>query len=216
VVIKKSIASPVAGTDYDSRQPQKLIMIKITKRSFVIALACGVFALTAAPAGAAKVKTEDELIAELASPKEDVVASTMLKLEKQFPTSPKTIAAVKGFLGDNRAKVRRKAARVLGAIHAEVTSAEIKTISGLLKATDPREVMDGLIALRGLQAAEALPEILPLLQHADLKVIGDACRTVAVHGTKSNIPALEALLQHPNAKVQKEANDAIFILKNKS
>lgn len=202
------------GTNHGS--PTEIIMIKLTKRSFVIALACSVVAFAVTPAFAAKVKTEDELIADLASPKEDVVASTMLKLEKQFPTSPKTIEAIRKYLGDNRAKVRRKAARVLGVLHADVTSAEIKTICELLKAADPREVMDGLIALRGLKAAEALPQMLPLLKHSDLKVIGDACRTVAVHGTKSNIADIEPLLKHPNAKVQKEANDAIFILKSKS
>jgi len=190
-------------------------MKKLSKRTFILALACGVFALSTAPVHAGKVKTEEELIADLASPKEEVVTSTMLKLEKQFPTSPTAIAAVKKYLGDNRPAVRRKSARVLGAIHADVTSAEIKTICALLKGSEPREVMDGLIALRGLKAAEALPEILPLLQHSDLKVIGDACRTVAVHGDKSNIAAIEPLLKHPNAKVQKEANDAIFILKAK-
>lgn len=192
-------------------------MRKITQRSFLVALACSVLTFAVAPAHAAKKgATEDDLIADLASPKESVVTSAMLKLEKEHPTSTKAIGEIKKYLADNRPAVRRKAARVLGAIHADVTSAEIKTICALLKGTEPREVMDGLIALRGLKAAEALPEILPLLQHSDLKVIGDACRTVAVHGSKSNIPAIEPLLKHPNAKVQKEANDAIFALKNKS
>lgn len=193
-------------------------MSNTTKRSLIIALTLGVFTLTTASLLAApkKVMTEDDLIAELSGKIEDKVAHAMLQLEKQFPTSPRAIAEVKKYLGDDRAKVRRKAARVLGALHAEVTSAEIKTIGALLKATDPREVMDGLIALRGLKAAEALPEILPLLQHSDLKVIGDACRTVAVLGNKSNIPAIEPLLKHADAKVQKEANDAIFLLKSKS
>lgn len=191
-------------------------MIKLTQRSFLVALACGVFALTTVSVHAAKVKTEDELIADLASPKEDEVASTMLKLEKQFPTSPKTIAAVKKYLGDNRAKVRRKAARVIGVLHAEVTSEEIKTICALFKASDHREVMDGLIALRGLKAAEALPEITPLLKHEAPNVVRDACRTIAVLGNKEHIPLIEPLLKHADPKVQKDAQDAIFTLKNKS
>lgn len=191
-------------------------MIKLTKRSFVIALACSVVAFAVTPAFAAKEKTEDELIADLASPKEDVVASTMLKLEKQFPTSPKTIAAIKKYLGDNRPKVRRKAARVLGVVHADVTSAEIKTICALLKATDPREVMDGLISLRGLKAAEALPEITPLLNDKTPNVVRDACRTIAVLGDKSHIPLIEPLLNHADAKVKKDAADALFALKAKS
>lgn len=192
-------------------------MMKLTQRSFLVALACGVFALTTVSVEAAKkVKTEDELIADLASPKEDEVASTMLKLEKQFPTSPKTIAAIKKYLGDNRPKVRRKAARVIGVLHADVTSEEIKTICELLKASDFREIMDGLIALRGLKAAEALPQITPLLNHSAPNVIRDACRTIAKLGNKEHIPLLEPLLKHADAKVQKDAQDAIFELKNKS
>lgn len=191
-------------------------MIKLTQRSFLATLACGLFAFTTLSVQAAKVKTEDELIADLASPKEDVVASTMLKLEKEFPTSSKSIAEIKKYLGDNRAKVRRKAARVLGALHAEVTSAEIKSICALLKADDSREIMDGLIALRGLKAAEALPEITPLLNNPTPNVIRDACRTIAELGGKEHIALLEPLLQHADKKVQKDAQDALFKLKNKS
>lgn len=191
-------------------------MIRMTQRSFFIALALGVFTLTASQVQAAKVKTEDELIADLASPKEDVVAEAMLKIEKQFPTSAKAIPEIKKYLGDNRAKVRRKAARVIGVLHSEVTSAEIKSICGLLKGTEDREIMDGLISLRGLKAAEALPEILPLLNHATPNVVRDACRTVGVLGNKEHIALLEPLLKHADAKVQKDANDAIFALKAKS
>lgn len=193
-----------------------MIMMKLTQRSFLLALACGIFAITAVSAQAAKVKTEDELIAELSSPKEEVVTAAMLKLEKQFPTSTKTVTEIKKYLGDNRAKVRRKAARVLGVLHAEVTSAEIKSICALLKAEDYREIMDGLIALRGLKAAEALPEITPLLNHKTPTVIRDSCRTIAKLGNKEHIPLIEPLLKHADAKVQKDAQDAIFELKNKS
>ena len=192
-------------------------MIRITKRSFLIALAAGVFVFAASPTHAAKkVKTEDDLIADLASPKEDVVADAMLKIEKQFPTSTKAIPEIKKYLGDNRAKVRRKAARVIGVLHADVTSEEIKTICALLKATEQREVMDGLIALRGLKAAEALPEITPLLNHAAPGVIRDACRTIAVLGSKEHIALIEPLLKHADPKVQLDAQDAIFKLKAKS
>jgi HEAT repeat protein len=191
-------------------------MINRTRRSFFIALAMGVFTLTTSQLQAAKEKTEDQLIADLASPKEDVVADAMLKIEKQFPTSTRAIPEIKKYLGDNRAKVRRKAARVIGVLHADVTSAEIKTICGLLKATEQREVMDGLIALRGLKAAEALPEILPLLNHAAPGVIRDACRTIAVLGGKEHIPLIEPLLKHADPKVQLDAQDALFKLNNKS
>lgn len=202
--------------DCGSRQIQELFMTSIVRRSFFIAIAIGVFTLVVSPVQAAKEKTEDELIADLASPKEDVVASAMLKLEKQFPTSAKAIVEIKKYLGDNRAKVRRKAARVLGVLHTDVTSAEIKTICALFKSADQREVMDGLIALRGLKAAEALPEIVPLLNHAAPNVIRDACRTIAVLGGKEHIPLIEPLLKNADPKVQLDAQDAIFKLKAKS
>ncbi len=191
-------------------------MIRMAQRSFIIALALGVFTLASSQVQAAKIKTEDQLIADLASPKEEVVADAMLKIEKQFPTSTKAIPEIKKYLGDDRAKVRRKAARVIGVLHADVTSAEIKTICGLLKATDQREVMDGLIALRGLKAAEALPEILPLLNHAAPNVVRDACRTVAVLGGKEHIPLIEPLLKNADPKVQKDAQEALFVLKAKA
>lgn len=191
-------------------------MINTSKRSFFIALALGVFTLATSQVQAAKQKTEDQLIADLASPKEEVVTDAMLKIEKQFPTSVKAIPEIKKYLGDNRAKVRRKAARVIGVLHAEVTSAEIKSICALFKSADQREVMDGLIALRGLKAAEALPEILPLLNHSAPNVIRDACRTVAVFGGKEHISLIEPLLKNADPKVQKDAQDAIFALKAKS
>ena len=191
-------------------------MTRMTQRSFIIALALGVLTLTTSQVQAAKEKTEEQLIADLASPKEDVVSDAMLKIEKQFPTSTKAIPEIKKYLGDNRAKVRRKAARVIGVLHADVTSAEIKSICGLLKATEQREVMDGLIALRGLKATEALPEILPLLNHGSPGVIRDACRTVAVLGGKEHIARIEPLLKHADPKVQKDAQDALFALKAKS
>ncbi len=191
-------------------------MTRITQRSFIIALALGVFTFTTSQVQAAKAKTEEQLIADLASPKEDVVADAMLKIEKQFPTSTKAIPEIKKYLGDNRAKVRRKAARVIGVLHADVTSFEIKSICALLKATEQREVMDGLIALRGLNAAEALPEILPLLNHTAPGVIRDTCRTVAVLGGKEHIALIEPLLKHADPKVQLDAKDAIFKLKAKA
>ncbi len=193
-------------------------MKNLTKRSFLVALALGVLALTTFTSGAAPKKgmTEDELIAELAGPNDEKVADAMLQLERQFPTSTKAIPTMKKLLTDPRAKVRRKAARVLGVLHAEVNATDIKAVVALLKATEPHEVMDGLIALRGLKATEALPEIVPLLHHTHLLVIGDACRTVGVLGTKDNIKDLEPLLQHADKKVQKEAQDAIYVLKAKS
>jgi HEAT repeat protein len=172
--------------------------------------------LTLASPASAREKTEDELIAELHYPDPDKVAEAMQHLEKQFPTSTKAFPTIKKLLADPREKVRRKAARVLGALHAEVDSANLKDICALLKSSDNNEVIDGLKSLRGLKAASTVPEILPLLHHSHPNVIRDACRTLAVLGDKSTIPSLEPLLTHPNAAVEKDAQDAIYTLKSKS
>jgi HEAT repeat protein len=95
-----------------------------------------------------------------------------------------------------------------------LTRDELKSVAALLNG-DPQEQMDGLKALRGLKAQEIVPQILPLLKSATPNVIRDACRTLAVLGTKDNIPAIEEVLSHPSAAVKKDAQDAIFALKNK-
>ncbi len=188
-------------------------MKMMSKRSFIVAAA--VFALGISFAHAGKVLSEDELIAQLASPKEGVVAEAMQKLEKQYPTSTKGTDAIKKYLTDPREKVRSKAGRVLGALHAEVSTAELASIAAGLKANSAQEVMEALKSLRGLKAQSTVPEIVPLLKHSNIGVIRDACRTLAVLGGKSNVADIEPLLSHPDAKVQKDAQDAIFTLKNK-
>ena len=190
-------------------------MRNLTKRSFLIALTLGVFTLTALSSHAAKLKTEAELIAELSGADAKKVAEAMLGLERQFPTSTRTQGEIKKYLADSREIVRRKAGRVLGAIHAEVCEADLKNIAAMLKATSSQEVMDALKSLRGLKAESTLPQIVPLLKSPDMGVIRDACRTVAVLGGKSNIADLEPLLKHADPKVQKDAQDAIFALKAK-
>ena len=170
----------------------------------------------ASPLQAAKDKTEDELIADLGSAMPKIVNSALLQLERQFPTSTKALPIIKRLLKDSRPEVRCKAARVLGALHAEVDQADLKNIYALLKASEPKEIMEGLKALRGLKAPDAVPEILPLLKHSTATVVRDACRTLAVLGNKDTIPAIEPLLQHSDAKVQKDAQDAIFALRSKS
>ncbi len=161
-------------------------------------------------------KTEDQLIAELSGKDAGKVATAMLHIEKKYPTTTKALPVIKGLLTDARPAVRRKAARVLGSLHSEVSETDIKAITELFKATDSREVMDGLIALRGLKAQSTVPQILPLLKHATPNVVRDACRSLAVLGGKDVIPSIEPLLSHPDAKVQKDAKDAIFALKSKS
>jgi HEAT repeat protein len=165
---------------------------------------------------AKKIQTEDELIADLDAAKPQTVTSALLKLEKDFPTSPKGLPKIKALLKDPRPEVRCKAARVLGALHADMDQADLNNIYALLKAPDPKEVIEGLKALRGLKAPDAVPEILPLLKDSTVNVVRDACRTLAVLGNKDTIPAIEPLLQHSDPKVQKDAQDALFVLRSRS
>lgn len=188
-------------------------MNKTWKRTLVGALVLALFAL-ASPLVAAE-KTEDQLIKELDSPNAEIVARAMLLLEKQFPTSTKALPTIKKLLTDQRPAVRRKAGRVLGALHSEVDQTDIKNICAMLKATDPQEVIDALKSLRGLKAPSAVPEMLPLLAAGTPNVIRDACRTLAVLGNKDTIPSIEPLLNHANPAVKKDAQDAIFQLKSK-
>jgi len=159
---------------------------------------------------------EDKLIADLSSPNEPVVTKALLKLEKQYPTSTKPFPAAKKLLTDSRPMVQRKAARYLGALHAKLDSAEIDSVCAFLKSSDPKVVMDGLKTLRGLEAPQTVPQIIPCLKNSDPYVMRDACRTLAVLGNKDAIPSIEPLLQNPNPKVQKDAQDAIHALQTKS
>jgi hypothetical protein len=47
-------------------------------------------------------------------------------------------------------------------------------------------------------------------------VVRDACRTLAVLGNKDVIPLIEPLLNSPDSKVKKDAQDAITTLRSKS
>ncbi|MCO5053467.1 MAG: hypothetical protein M9920_14365 [Verrucomicrobiae bacterium] len=189
-------------------------MKRMTKRSFIgaltlAALVCSSIAVSAAP------KTEAQLIADLASPKEKVVIRGLAEIEKNYPTSKTAQAAIKPLLTDNRKAVVRKAARVLGVVNADVTEAEIKSIAALLRGTDKYEIIDGLKALRGLKAQSAIPEITPLLKHSDKNVMRDSIRTLAVLGDRSLVPTIEPFMNFPDLAVQKDAADALAILKQK-
>ncbi|HEY5296422.1 MAG TPA: HEAT repeat domain-containing protein [Verrucomicrobiae bacterium] len=190
-------------------------MSKIYKRSFIGILVLAILTL-ALPAFARAKMNEDELIAQLSSSDEKKVYDALQNLEKQYPTSTTDLPAIKKLLTDDRIKVKRKAARVLGVIHADVSESDIAAICTLLKSPDPDTVTDGLKALRGLKAPSAVPEILPVLKNPTPNVVRDACRTLAVLGDKSVVPSLEPLLSSPNPKVQQDAQDAIFALKAKS
>ena len=163
----------------------------------------------------AKDKSEAEYMADLASPKESLVIAALQGLEKNYPTDPAAVAKVKSMLTDPRPRVHEKAARVLGAIHADVSGSELATITAMLNSPDKNEVGEALKALRGLKAEGTVPKIVPLLKHADANVKRDACRTLAVLGTKSNVSDIQPLLSDPDKAVVKDANDAIYTLNNK-
>ena len=188
-------------------------MTNIGKRYLAFALAlllvdCGC-TLSAAP------KTEEQLVKDLSSSSTEKITSALLQLEKEHPNSPASVPAIKKCLNDPHVEVRRKAARVLGAVHADVDAESLKPIVALLKSSEPRDVIDGLKALHGIRAHKTVADILPLLHHSHPNVIRDACRTLAALGSKANIPAIEPLLNHANKEVQKDAQDAINVLSTK-
>jgi len=191
-------------------------MRKSYRRGFIGLLVLGFLAMTMLPFSVqARDKTEDELVADLASPKENVVISALQHIEKTYPAGAKAIPATRKLLADPRVKVQRKAARVLGTVNADVDATDINNICTLLKSPDPETIIDGLKALRGLKAQSAIPQIVPLLNNGNKNVIRDSCRTLAVLGDKSLIPSIKPLMTYPDVSVQKDAADAIEILKEK-
>ena len=177
------------------------------------------------PAPPSPPKTEATWIADLSSKSEGTVTTALGKLEDELKVQDEAtkdaspaIPAIRKLLTDPRKPVVRKAARVLGVIHARVTDEDMKNIAVLLSDKDFGVVIDGLKALRGLgaQAKSTVPQIVPLLQHKQINVKRDACRTLAVVGNKDVIPSIQPLLQSPDAAVKKDAADAIAELKDKS
>lgn len=175
----------------------------------------GAFTLVLSLPALAKDKTEGQYIADLASPKEKVVIDALGGIEKNFPTSQTAIPKIKALLADSRLPVKRKAARVLGVVHADVNSDDLKNIVTLLDSTEKATIIDGLKSLRGLKAESTVPKIVPLLQNPDANVKRDACRTLAVLADKSVISSIEPLLQDKDKAVVKDAADAIAALKAK-
>lgn len=170
---------------------------------------------TALPLLAGQPKTEDELIAALDSPKEKVVYAALQDLEKQYPTSAPAQAKMKVLLTDPRPLVHEKAARVLGALHADVSDTDLKNITAMLDSAESKEAMEGLKALRGLKAQSTIPKIVACLKNPNPGVKRDACRTLAVLADKSIVPDLQPLLSDPDKGVVKDASDAIFTLNAK-
>jgi HEAT repeat protein len=183
----------------------KNIYKRLLTGAFIFAIALPLFA---------RQKSVDELVADLAAPKQNTVISALQGIEKLYPTDTNAQVKVRALLTDSRSPVKRKAARVLGAINADVSAADLKNIATLLTG-DKGEMTDGLKALRGLKAQSTIPQITPLLQNSDLNIKRDAIRTLAVLGDKSLVPTIQPFLTYPDLAVQKDAADAISILKLK-
>jgi HEAT repeat protein len=177
------------------------------------ALLFTVIALFAASTALASKKSEEEWIALLSSTDEGKVTDALQGLEKEYPESLTARAKIISMLKDPREKVQRKAARVLGAINAKVDAKVLADITPLLRSTNKDAVVDGLKALRGLDAASTVPQILPLLSSPDENIKRDACRTLAEIADPSVISKIEPLLNDANKKVQEDARTAIAKLK---
>jgi len=189
-------------------------------------------------------KTEAELIQLVRSGDFTKMSDGLDRLSSWYPNSTNAILVMKEVLRSNdqmlvskpaitnraRGKIEshivppkppphgllvRRAARALGNCHAPVDAGDLKIICGLLKSRDPETVMDGLKALRGLDAPQAVPEILPLLQDEDHHVVRDACKTLAVIGDQSVIPAIEPLLKSRRSDIKWDAQAAIKALRKK-
>jgi HEAT repeat protein len=209
--------TPLISNTFQQPKTKGTIMKNICQQLMVGVFGLFVFA-TVSPLQAAP-GTEDEFIKDLAaSNSARVITDAMTRLERMHikdASRTNAIPALKSLLTDNRSAVRRKAARILGIFHAQMSDAEIKQVCAQLKADDWGEVQSGLKALRDLNAPAAVPDILPCLKHSNPNVVRDACRTLAVLGDKSVIPAIAPLLASPNPKVKKDAQDAIERLKAK-
>jgi HEAT repeat protein len=177
-------------------------------------LALGLLVFTVALPLFASERPEAELLADLTSPKARVVVKALQDIEKQYPTDVNAQTQIKLLLNDDRPTVKRKAARVLGALNADVSETDLKSIATLLDG-DKGDIEDGLKALRGLKAQSTIPKIIPLLQNPDKNIKRDVCRTLAVLGDKRLVPSIQPLLTDPDPAVEKDAADAISILKEK-
>jgi HEAT repeat protein len=160
-------------------------------------------------------KAETKRMADLAVDDTRKVLNALDKVEESPRPGTNALLAVRKLLSDPRPSVREKAARVLGALHADVNHNDIIAICRMLRSYDKHEADEALKALRGLNAAEAIPEIIPLLKSPQTPLVREACRTLATIGNKELIPSIEPLLDDKRADVRKEAQEAIIKLKAK-
>lgn len=169
--------------------------------------------LLAAACGAPR--QESDLLTALGSPDAAVVVEALAELERGYPGSQVAQRRMIDLVGDGRPPVRRKAARVLGAIRAPVDAATVAAIGAMLGSSDRHEVIDALKALREMPSRSEVPRMLPLLKHADEHVVRDACRTLAVIADAAVVADIEPLLASGNEAIREDARAAIAKLRNR-
>ena len=177
----------------------------------IILLVAAVWFITEFPLLAGTM-AEQAILTDLDSPQYKVVLNALAHFEDDHRDSAPAMAKVKALLADLRPPVREKAARVLGAIHADVSEDDLKNITTMLSSPEKHEVIQALKALRGLKAGSTVPKIVPLLQNPGENIKRDSCRTLAVIGSKGNIKDIEPLLKDPDKAVVEDAQKAIAAL----
>jgi HEAT repeat protein len=212
-----------------------------TKLSFVILL---LFLTAIFSSEAAQTNSEAHLIEMLSSRDFKKMSQAMKLLPVLYPKSSNAVDFLKGILRSNdvlvvtqfvevsiskngnqsvspivkfapHVLIARMTARALGNYHANLSNQELQQIYKLLRSRDVNTTMDGLKALRGLNAPQAETEILPLLEDDNVHVRRDACRTLAVLGSKRDIPYIQPLLKDFRVDVRADAQSAIEKLENK-
>jgi hypothetical protein len=202
----------------------------------LIIIACS--SLQAAPN-----KTEDQLIQMLRSGDYHTINDALDRLPHWCPNSTNAIEIIRGMLRSNEVLVvtdpvyetaqngshtrtvtfkrcsptiiARMAARSLGNYHATLSEEELNVIYKLFNSRDEDTTMDALKALRGLNAPQAVPKIIPLLDDKSIHVVRDAIRTLAVLGDKSTIPYIEPLTKEFRSDIRWDAIAAVKKLQEK-
>lgn len=191
-------------------------------------------------------KTENELIQMLYSGDYYKINDALDRLPDWYPNSTNAVQIIRGILRSNEVMIVNKttyqpsstsgqghggklitvpvshnslariAAKSLGKYHATLDENELNIIYQLMDSHDEECAMDGLKALRGLNAPQAVPKILPLLEDdQNAHVVRDALRTLAVLGNTNTIPFIEPLLKSSRSDVRWDAYYAIKALRAK-
>jgi hypothetical protein len=161
-------------------------------------------------------------------------------LPKNYPDSLNAIKDLRGILRSNEvmiftiteagpnhgaeikvpaahAMVVREVARALGNYHITPTDEDLSIIfNQLVESHDTDTAMDGLKALRGMNAPNAVPMLIPLLEDGNVHVLRDTIRTLGVLGDESTIKHLEPFMHYPRIDVVSDAEKAIKSLKAQS